>query len=230
MPENPWKRLSSTYVHENPWFAVREDAVIRPDGAPGTYGVVEARRLAIAVVPLWPDNTVTLVGQYRYPIDEYTWEVPEGGGPLAGDALETAQQELAEEAGLAATSWTPLGHCHLSNCFLREEARMFLARGLTADPTARPCGDEKIATVRMGFADVLGLIDTGRITDALTIVALFKVERFLTRGRQTELLHRPAGGVPAAARPVRHRRMRPQRTTTWPPDWRKSFSVSAWMK
>lgn len=188
MPENPWKRLSSTYLHENPWFAVREDAVIRPDGDPGTYRVIEARRLAIAVVPLWPDNTVTLVGQYRYPIEEYSWEVPEGGGPPDGDPLDTAKQELAEETGLAATNWTPLGRCHLSNCFLREETRIFLARGLATDPAARPCGDEDIATVRMGFADVLSLVDVGRITDALTVVALFQAERYLARER--------AGGRP----------------------------------
>ena len=183
MSENPWKRLSSTYLHENPWFAVRQDAVIRPDGAPGTYGVVESRRLAVAVVPLWPDNTVTLVGQYRYPIDEYSWEIIEGGGPLDGDPFETAKQELAEEAGLAATSWTPLGRCHLSNCFLREQARIFLARGITVDPDARACGDEQIATTRLDFADVLKMVDDGRITDALTVFALFQVERFLARER-----------------------------------------------
>ena len=82
VPDNPWKRVSSETKYENPWFHVREDRVVRPDGKPGRYSVVSAARLATGIVPLWPDGSVTLVGQYRYPLDEYSWEIPEGGGAL----------------------------------------------------------------------------------------------------------------------------------------------------
>src|SRR5437868_652855 len=112
---SPWKCLSSRTVYTNDWIKVREDQVIRPDGKPGIYGVVETR-IATGVLALTPDLQVYLVGQYRYPMDEYSWEIIEGGSDDGDDgALLTAQRELQEEAGLVAEHWEPLGHeLHLS--------------------------------------------------------------------------------------------------------------------
>src|SRR5687768_18419458 len=128
---NPWKTLSTVEIYRNNWFSVREDSVIRPDGELGTYSVVSASRVATGIVPLWPDGTVTLVGQHRYPLDEYSWEIPEGGGDLAAAPLTIAKQELKEESGIVAASWTYLGRVHTSNCFTDEVCHLFLARELT---------------------------------------------------------------------------------------------------
>src|SRR5687768_18570486 len=106
---NPWKTLSTVEIYRNNWFSVREDSVIRPDGELGTYSVVSASRLATGIVPLWEDGTITLVGQHRYPLDEYSWEIPEGGGQLTAHPLGIAQRELIEETGLEAATWIELG-------------------------------------------------------------------------------------------------------------------------
>src|SRR5690349_16648205 len=106
---NPWRRLSTRPIYENPWIKVREDQVIRPDGNPGIYGVVEFQSWAIGVVPLTEDGDTFLIGQYRYTLDQYSWEIPEGGGAKTETPLEAAQRELREEAGITASTWTYLG-------------------------------------------------------------------------------------------------------------------------
>ena len=101
-PSNPWKTLSSRLVYENPWIRVREDQVLRPDGQPGIYGVVEFKNRAVGVLPVEDDGSVWLVGQYRYPLSLYSWEIPEGGSPASESTEETALRELREETGLTA--------------------------------------------------------------------------------------------------------------------------------
>jgi len=178
MEENPWKRLDSTAIHQNPWFSVRSDNVIRPDGERGTYSVVESQRLAVGVLPLWDDGTLTLVGQYRYPIEQYSWEIPEGGGPLNEDPLVIAERELREETGIAAGSWQHLGRCYLSNCFLDERCHLYLARDLRQGQSC-PDGDEKLETRRVALDEVIASAGDGRITDALSIVGIFRLARHL---------------------------------------------------
>ena len=73
---NPWRTLDRRPVYDNPWIAVREDRVIRPDGSSGIYGVVHFKNRAIGVLPVEDDGSVWLVGQYRYPLDRYSWEIP----------------------------------------------------------------------------------------------------------------------------------------------------------
>jgi 8-oxo-dGTP pyrophosphatase MutT (NUDIX family) len=175
---NPWKRLRSHPVCENPWFSVRRDDVIRPDGQPGTYSVVRSERLAVGVLPLWEDGTLTLVGQYRYPIDRYSWEIPEGGGERDGDPLETARRELLEETGIRAGSLVSLGSCHLSNCFLDETCELYVATDLVQGQP-QPGGDEELETQRVPVEQVMAMAADGRITDSITIVGLFHLARWL---------------------------------------------------
>lgn len=179
MPMNPWKRLSSSPIYGNEWFAVREDRVIRPDGQLGTYSVVSASRLATGIVPLWPDGTVTLVGQYRYPLDEYCWEIPEGGGDLSAHPLEIAKQELSEEAGIEAATWTYLGRMHTSNCFTDELCHLFLAQDLTQG-MAKPDPEEVIDPRRVAFEEAVRMASDGRITDSISIAGIFRASVHLT--------------------------------------------------
>lgn len=171
---NPWRTLSSRIVYENhPWLSVREDEVIRPDGAPGLYSVVQTR-IATGVVAINSNNEVVLVGQYRYPLQQYSWEIVEGGADDGESPLEAIRRELREEAGLLAQSWIQLGaEIHLSNCFTDERAYVFLARDLQ-QVTAEPDGTEILKTRLVPFAECLSLVEAGQITDALSIIGILR--------------------------------------------------------
>ncbi|MBV9851011.1 MAG: NUDIX hydrolase [Armatimonadetes bacterium] len=177
-PHNPWQTLGSRQVYVNPWIRVREDHVLRADGRPGIYGVVEFQNYALGIVPVSDDGDTWLVGQWRYPLDLYSWEIPEGGGPLAVPALDSAKRELAEEAGLSAARWTDLGPFHLSNSVTDEEGRIFLAQGLTVGH-AEPEGDEVLALRRLPLAEAYAMAMDGRITDGVSIIGLSRAARHL---------------------------------------------------
>ena len=177
-PRNPWQTVGSRQVYVNPWIRVREDHVIRADGRPGIYGVVEFQNYALGIVPVADNGDTWLVGQWRYPLSLYSWEIPEGGGPLVLPALESAQRELAEETGLSAAAWTDLGPFHLSNSVTNEEGRIFLAQNLTLGH-AEPEGDEVLAVRRLPFAEALDMALDGRITDGVSIIGLTRAARHL---------------------------------------------------
>ncbi|MCF6287421.1 MAG: NUDIX hydrolase, partial [Candidatus Hydrogenedentes bacterium] len=140
---NPWKTLSSEVKYQNPWISVREDQVIRPDGQPGIYGVVDCR-VATGVLAFSEDDELYLVGQYRYALGCYSWEIIEGGAETGEDPLEACKRELQEEAGLVAERWEPLGHeIHLSNCHSSERGFLFVAHGLS-HVGATPEGTEEL--------------------------------------------------------------------------------------
>lgn len=175
---NPWKTLSSREAYSNPWIRVREDQVIRPDGSPGIYGVIEAR-VATGVVACTEENEVFLVGQYRYPMECYSWEIPEGGAEIGEDPLETIRRELAEEAGLHAKQWYRLGgEFHLSNSFTNERARLYLARDLVSVPS-NPEGTEVLQIKKVSFQEALSMVLKGEIHDAMSVIALLMTARVL---------------------------------------------------
>ena len=152
---SPWRTLGSRNVYENPWISVREDSVIRPDGEPGIYGVVHYKNTAVGVLPVEEDH-VYLVGQYRYPLERYSWEIPEGGCAEGEDPLEAARRELEEETGLRAEHWVRLGEAHLSNSVSDEYALWFLATGLTQGEQ-RPEGSERISVRKVKLAHALAM-------------------------------------------------------------------------
>jgi len=173
MDESPWKTLGSEVVYENPWIRVRHDRVITPGGTAGIYGVVEASA-AIGIVALTDDLRVYLVGQYRYPLGVYSWEIPEGGGRAGETVEEGARRELREETGLTAARWTPLGTCATSNCFTDEVAHFFLAEGLT-EGEATPDITEDLAVRVVPFVEAYEMVRRGDIQDAMSIVAIYRV-------------------------------------------------------
>jgi 8-oxo-dGTP pyrophosphatase MutT (NUDIX family) len=168
--ENPWQTLGSRRVYENPWISVREDSVIRPDGEPGIYGVVHYKNTAVGVLPV-EDDHVYLVGQYRYPLERYSWEIPEGGCPEDEEPLEAARRELKEETGLEARSWSRLGEAFLSNSVADECAVWFLATDLVPGESQNE-GTEVIGVRRVPLPEAVAMAMDGRITDALSILAL----------------------------------------------------------
>src|ERR687896_2156667 len=167
---NPWRTVSSRQVYENPWISVREDQVIRPDGEPGIYGVVHYKNIAVGVLPV-EDDHVYLVGQYRYPLGQYSWEIPEGGCPEGEEPLRAAQRELREETGLEARRWEILGEAYLSNSVADEYAVWFLATELVPGEV-RPEGTERLSVRRVPLREALAMALNGQITDALSLLTL----------------------------------------------------------
>jgi 8-oxo-dGTP pyrophosphatase MutT (NUDIX family) len=153
---------------------VWHDEVTRPDGAPGIYGVVHYANLAVGVVAIDAADRVALVGQHRYTLDAYSWEIPEGGVPAGEDPREGAARELREETGIAASEWRELGRLHLSNSVSDEVAILYLATGLTSGESS-PDGTEDLAVRWVPFDEALAMTLDGRITDAMSVAALLWV-------------------------------------------------------
>jgi len=168
---NPWKTLRSRLVYENPWIRVREDDVVRPDGSPGIYGVVEFKNQAVGVLPVDADGSVWLVGQYRYPLHAYSWEIPEGGSPGSEAPEDTALRELKEETGLEAGRLELIRSAHLSNSVCDEVAYIFRASELTHGESM-PEGTERLHAKRVPWAEAWAMLERGEITDSMSVIAL----------------------------------------------------------
>jgi 8-oxo-dGTP pyrophosphatase MutT (NUDIX family) len=171
--ENPWTTLSGRVHYENPWIEVREDRVLRPDGEPGIYGVVHFKNRAIGVLPVDDDGSVWLVGQYRYPLQAESWEIPEGGSPPEESPEETARRELLEETGLSAGHLELIGTIHLSNSVSDEYGYIYRATGLTRG-ASNPEATERLEVRRVPWDEARSMLDRGVITDSLSVVALLR--------------------------------------------------------
>jgi len=179
---NPWKTLSTTVPYENPWIRIDHHDVLNPAGNPGIYGVVHFKNHAIGIVPVDDEGFTWLVGQYRYALGSYEWEIPEGGCPVGTDPLTTARRELKEETGLVASDWTRLMAFNLSNSVSDEYGVAYLAKGLTQEE-AEPEETEQLALRRLPLAEAIAMTMDGRIRDALSIMAL---QRVALLGKVTE--------------------------------------------
>ena len=173
--ENPWKKLSDELKYENPWIKVNEHKVINPNNGTGIYGLVHFKNLAIGVIALDPDHNIYLVGQHRYPINEYSWEIPEGGGPLDQDPFASAQRELIEEVGITANKWTEFLRMHLSNSVSDELAIVYLAEDLIYGESS-PEESEKLEVKKVSFATAFEMVMTGEITDSISVAAILKLK------------------------------------------------------
>lgn len=167
-------RRSRRVAYENPWLTVWHDEVTRPDGSPGIYGVVHFANVAVGVVAVDAEDRVVLVGQHRYSLDADSWEVPEGGVPDGEDPLAGAQRELREETGVEAAAWKELVRVDLSNSVTDERAILYLATDLTQGE-AEPEPTESLQVRWLPFDEVLAMTLDGRITDALTVIAIQRV-------------------------------------------------------
>lgn len=156
-----------------------EYKVINPGGKPGIYGKVHFKNKAIGIIPLDDQKNTWLVGQHRYPLDEWSWEIPEGGGPLLADPLESAKRELREETGLSATRWTQIIRTHLSNSVSDEEGFIYMAEGLTEGTKELEDSEADMKIWKLPFADALAMVVDGRITDSLSVMGILKAGRML---------------------------------------------------
>ena len=163
----PWKVHRTEVSFENPWVRVESSHVTHPNGDPGTYGVVRYANLAIGVLPVDEHGHTWLVGQHRFPFDEYSWELPEGGGGKSEPTLGTARRELREETGLSAAHWHEIGHWHLSNSVSDERAIGYLAWGLS-EGDAQPEASEELALRRVSMKTLVAMCLAGEVTDAFT--------------------------------------------------------------
>ena len=182
-PVDPWKRVSRRVGYQNPWITVFHDEVVRPDGSPGIYGVVHFDNTAVGVVAIDHQDRVALVVQHRYTLGHRSWEIPEGGAPPGESPLEGAQRELREEAGVVASDWREITRIHVSNSVTDEEAILFLATGLTHGPTALESTESDLTLDWVAFHEVMAMVMDGRITDAMSVVALQRIA--LERGRSS---------------------------------------------
>ncbi|HYX12003.1 MAG TPA: NUDIX hydrolase [Candidatus Acidoferrum sp.] len=170
----PWTRQSRAIAYENAWITVWHDDVARPDGSPGIYGVVHFANLAVGAVVLDDDDRVLLVGQHRYTLDTYSWEIPEGGVPAGESALDGARREVREETGVEADGWREITRFHLSNS-ISDEAGVLFAAHATRHGVASPEPSEDLAIRWLAFDEALAMTMDGRITDAMTIMGLQRV-------------------------------------------------------
>jgi len=179
---NPWKTLSEKEIYDNTWINLTEYQVINPAGGKGIYGKIHYKNHAIGIVALDKENHIWLVGQYRYVLNQYHWEIPEGGGPLDKDRLESAKRELLEETGLVASEWSELQAIHLSNSVSDEYGMIYLARGLEQHE-AQPEDTEELQVKRIHLDEAYQMVISGKITDSISIAAILRVKLLLLENK-----------------------------------------------
>ncbi len=169
-----WKKINSQIVFENDWMTVRDDQVINPGGGENQYGHVHFKNKAVAIVPLDDDMNTWLVGQDRYTLNTFTWEIPMGGAPLTEDPLIAANRELKEETGLRASRWSRIMNLHTSNSITDEEGIVYVAQGLTqGEPEFEET--ENIEIRKLSLTAAVNMVFRGEITDAISCAALLRV-------------------------------------------------------
>lgn len=175
-----WKTQREQVVYDNAWITVRHADVIAPTGHEGIYGTVHYKHFALGILPLDKEYNTWLVGQYRYPLRSYSWEIPEGGGKVDAEPLPAAQRELAEEVGLTASHWRELQRVHLSNSVSDELGIIYLATGL--EHTAAMPDETEVLTIRkLPLAEAYRMVENGEITDTMSVIAILKVQALIEK-------------------------------------------------
>ena len=176
--QHHWTTLSTKLVYDNPWIQLEHREVITPGGSEGIYGVVSFKNIAIGILPLDEDNNTWLVGQDRYVLQQYTWEIPEGGCPQGEEPLEAAKRELLEETGIIAEEWQEIQRLQISNSVTNEQAISFIARKLTFHQP-NPDETERLQVIKRPFHEVYQMVIDGQITDSISVSTIFKAEYLL---------------------------------------------------
>lgn len=184
--DNPWRILHEHLRYENPWISLSQYSVITPAGTPGIYGKVHFKNKAIGILAIDEAHYTWLVGQWRFPLNSWSWEIPEGGGPLTEDPIEAARRELKEETGLEAKKWSLLLRSHLSNSVSDEEGIIFLAQELEQFEIDREDTEADMKITRIPFSEAYDMVMTGKITDSLSVMAILKATQL-----HPEFLHAP---------------------------------------
>lgn len=175
--KNPWTTLSGEEKYDNPWINVTEYKVLNPGGGPGIYGKVHFKNQAIGIVPIDNDGNTWLVGQFRYTLNAFSWEIPEGGGALKGDPLEAAKRELKEETGFTAKKWTLLTEMHTSNSVTDEAGFLFVAEDLEAGENALEETEADMKVWKLPLREAVSMVLRGEITDSMSMIGLLLVAR-----------------------------------------------------
>ncbi|MFT6746282.1 MAG: ADP-ribose pyrophosphatase [Glaciecola sp.] len=178
--KNPWKILDSKEVYASPWIQVTKHNVLNPSKHPGTYSVVHFKHIAIGILPLDENYNTWIVGQYRFPLKRFTWEIPEGGGDLNVPPIDSAIRELSEEVGIAAKKWTNIQEFETSNASTDERAIIFVAQNLSFHKS-HPDENEQLEVKKLPFSELYELAIKGEITDSLSLVAILKTKLLIDK-------------------------------------------------
>ena len=179
---NPWKVLSSKEIYDNNWINVTEHQVLNPSGGKGIYGEVHFKNIAIGILPLDESYNTWLVGQYRFPTKNYSWEIVEGGGILGADPLESAKRELVEETGLTANNFIEIQRMHLSNSVSDELAIIYIAQDLQLGQSS-PEETEQLIIRKVAFSTAYQMVIDGEITDSMSVAAILKTKILIQEGK-----------------------------------------------
>ncbi|RYG08641.1 MAG: NUDIX hydrolase [Chitinophagaceae bacterium] len=179
---NPWKILKSDQIYDNAWIKLTEHQVINPAGGKGIYGEVHFKNLALGIVVLDTNYDTWLVGQYRFPLKAYSWEIPEGGGALNTDPVVSAKRELKEETGIVAAAFTEIQRIHLSNSVSDEYAIIFVAQDLQMGVSS-PEETEELAVRKLPFEEAYQMVMDGTITDSMSVAGILKTKLLIDQGK-----------------------------------------------
>ena len=177
--ESPWKVTSEEEKYDNQWINVKEYGVINPGGGRGIYGKVSFKFFAIGIIPIDDENNTWLVGQHRFTLDEYSWEIPMGGGFLNIDPVKSAKRELKEETGIEAKRWEHILKIHTSNSVTDELGHVYLATDLSFGGLSLEETESDLQVKKIKIHDALQMVEEGLITDAISLAGLLKVARIL---------------------------------------------------
>ena len=173
--KNPWQTLLTNEIYDNKWIRVEEHQVINPGGGKGIYGKVHFKNKAIGIIPIDEHGNTWLVGQYRYTLNAYSWEIPEGGCPLGTQPLESAKRELKEETGISANRWELLMRFHTSNSVTDEEGFIFMAKDLAFGESELEESEADLRVKKIPFNEVLQMVLRGEITDSMSVAGILRV-------------------------------------------------------
>ena len=179
---NPWKVLKSRQIYDNAWIKLTEHEVINPSGGQGIYGEVHFKNLAIGIVVLDPAYNTWLVGQYRFPLKAYSWEIPEGGGMPDIDPVLSAKRELQEETGILAAKLTEIQKMHLSNSVSDELAIIYIAQDLQMGVSS-PEETEDLEIRKLPFEEAYQMVLNGEITDSMSVAGILKTKILIEQGK-----------------------------------------------